>query len=65
MNLIPASFAIAGKCKAAFVDPPDAATTTAAFSNYFLVTISLGLIFFANKFITALPLETANLSRFS
>ena len=46
VNLIPASFAMAGKCRAAFVDPPDAATITAAFSNDFFVTISRGLIFF-------------------
>ena len=32
-NLIPASLAIAGKCNAAFVEPPDAATTLAAFSK--------------------------------
>ena len=49
VNLIPASFAIAGRCKAAFVDPPDAATTTAAFSSDFFVTISLGLIFFLSN----------------
>ena len=46
VNLIPASFAIAGRCKAALVDPPEAATTAAAFSKDLRVTISLGLIFF-------------------
>ena len=60
-NLIPISFAIAGKCKPAFVDPPVAATIVAAFSKDFLVTISHGLIFFANKFMTAFPLSTAYL----
>ena len=45
---MPISFAIAGKCKAAFVDPPVAATIVAAFYKAFFVTISLGLIFFAN-----------------
>jgi len=35
-NLIPISLAIAGKCKAAFVDPPVAATIVAAFSKDFL-----------------------------
>ena len=54
---MPASFAIAGKCKAALVDPPVAATTTAAFFKDSIVTISLGLIFFSIKFITALPLS--------
>ena len=38
-----------------------AATTVAAFSNAFLVTISLGLIFFSKSFITALPLLIAYL----
>ena len=42
LNFIPASWAIAGKCKAAFVEPPVAATIAAAFSNAFKVTISLG-----------------------
>ena len=40
---------------AALVEPPVAATTLAAFTNESIVTISLGLIFFSNKFIT-LPL---------
>ena len=53
VNFIPASFAIAGKCKAALVDPPEAATITAAFSKDFFVTISLGLIFFCIKLIIA------------
>ena len=44
------------------VDPPVAATTVAAFSKAFLVTISLGLILLASRFITALPLARAYLS---
>ena len=56
---MPASLASAGKCKAALVEPPVAATIVAAFSKDFFVTMSLGLIFFANKFITALPLFKA------
>ena len=40
-----------------YPDPPVAATIVAAFSKDFFVTISLGLIFFSNKFITALPLK--------
>ena len=52
---MPASFAIAGKCKAAFVDPPEAATTRAAFSNDFKVTISLGRKFNSINFITCFP----------
>ena len=44
-NLIPISFAKAGKCNAAFVEPPVAATIVAAFSKDFFVTISLGFIF--------------------
>ena len=37
---MPASFAIAGKCKAALVDPPVAATTTAAFFKDSIVVLS-------------------------
>jgi hypothetical protein len=61
-NLTPISLANAGKCNAALVDPPVAATIVAAFSNDLRVTICLGLIFFFNKFITALPLWKAYLS---
>ena len=56
-NLIPHSFAIAGKCKAALVDPPVAATITAAFFKDSIVTMSLGLILFFNNAITAFPLS--------
>ena len=56
VNLRPASLAMAGKCKAAFVDPPVAATTLAAFTKDSIVTMSLGLIFLSSKFIIALPL---------
>ena len=52
-----ASLAIAGKCKAALVEPPVAATTTAAFFKDSSVTMSRGLIFFSIKSITALPLS--------
>ena len=41
----------------------NAATIVAAFSKAFLVTMSLGLTCFFNKFITALPLCKAYLSR--
>ena len=64
-NFKPHSFAIAGKWRAAFVDPPVAATTTAAFFKASIVTISLGLIFFFNNSITCLPLSIAYLSRSS
>jgi hypothetical protein len=50
-------------CRAALVDPPEQATTLAALANECLVTISLGLILFLIRFITASPEETANLSR--
>ena len=40
----------------------NAATIVAAFSNDFFVTISLGFIFFSNKFITVWPLSKAYLS---
>ena len=55
---IPHSCAIAGRCSAAFVEPPVAATTTAAFSSDFRVTISRGRIRRASNSMTALPLST-------
>ena len=42
VKLMPASLAIAGKCSAALVDPPVAATMAAPFSSDLRVTISLG-----------------------
>ena len=39
---MPASCAIAGRCSAALVEPPDAATTMAAFSSALRVTMSRG-----------------------
>ena len=39
---IPISLAIAGKCNAAFVEPPEHATILAAFISEIFVTISLG-----------------------
>ena len=50
-----ASFAIANKCKTAFVEPPNAMTTVIAFSNASRVRISRGLISFSIKFMTASP----------
>ena len=41
-NSIPASFAIAGRCSAALVDPPVAATTRAALTKAARVQMSRG-----------------------
>src|ERR1700760_1068726 len=60
---MPHSCAMAGRCSAALVDPPDAATTTAAFSKALRVTISRGRRPIFSKFITAAPEATAYSSR--
>ena len=58
-----ASWAIASKCKTAFVEPPSAITTAIAFSNACLVIMSLGLISLDMRFIIASPAfnESSNL----
>ena len=45
VNLIPASLAIAGRCKAALVDPPVAATTLEALTSESIVTIVQSLVY--------------------
>ena len=52
---MPISLANAGKCSAALVEPPLHATTLAAFTKDFLLTISLGLICLSINFITETP----------
>ncbi len=54
----PASWAIAGRCSPAFVEPPVQATTRAAFSRLLRVTMSRARIDFSRRFITAMPLST-------
>ncbi len=61
----PASFAIAGKCSAALVEPPVAATTAAAFSNAARVQMSRGRRPLASSAITASPALSAKSSRAS
>ena len=61
----PASCAIAGRCRAALVEPPVAPTTTAAFSSAFMVTMSRGRRPSSSRRITARPLSTAKRSRSS
>ena len=51
---MPASCAMAGRCSAALVEPPVAATTMAAFSNALRVTMSRGRMPSARSRITAL-----------
>ena len=55
VNFNPTECAIAIKCKTAFVDPPRTKTILIAFSNAFIVIISLGLISFSNKIRIAFP----------
>src|SRR2546423_14953338 len=62
---MPHSCAIAGRCSAALVDPPDAATTAAAFSSARRVTMSRGRIFDAISSITFSPAVVQNASRIS
>ena len=56
-----AALAIARKCKTAFVDPPKTVTSLIAFSNDFLVTISLGLMSFSNNKRIASPAFTLSI----
>jgi hypothetical protein len=62
---IPASCAIAGRCSAALVEPPVQATTRAAFSSAFRVTMSRARMFFSIRFITATPEASPYWSRLS
>ena len=60
---MPASLAIAGRCSAPLVEPPVAATTTAAFSSARRVTISRGRMPVSSRRITAWPESAAYWSR--
>ena len=59
VNEMPHSWAMAGRCRAAFVEPPVAATTAAAFSKDFLVTMSRGRNWVAIRRTTVSPEATA------
>src|SRR3954447_23002320 len=52
---MPHSCAIAGRCSAALVEPPDAATTAAAFSSALRVTMSRGRMFWAHRCVASSP----------
>jgi hypothetical protein len=65
LNSIPHSCAIAGKCSAALVEPPDAATTAAAFSNALRVTMSRGRMFSRTRSTISSPAVMQNWSRTS
>ena len=56
---MPASFAIAGRCSPPLVEPPDAATTMAAFSKALRVAMSRGRMRRRSTFITASPEASA------
>src|SRR5438445_4324871 len=62
---MPASCAIAGRCSAALVEPPEAATTAAAFSRALRVTMSRGRRLDAIKSITFSPAVMQKASRIS
>ena len=62
---MPASCAIAGRCRPALVEPPVAPTTTAAFSSALRVTMSRGRSRLSSSAITARPDSTAQRSRSS
>ena len=62
---MPASCAIAGRCRAALVEPPEAATVMAAFSSALRVTMSRGRMFRAMSSITFSPAVVQNRSRIS
>ena len=49
---MPASLAMAGKCNAAFVEPPVAATTRAALMKASRVQMSRGRRFSSSRFMT-------------
>ena len=57
---IPASWAIAGRCRPPLVDPPEAATTTAAFSSDLRVTMSRARMPCSSSRITASPDASAH-----
>ncbi|MNY40997.1 hypothetical protein D3C86_1757780 [compost metagenome] len=54
----PTEWAMASKCRNAFVEPPKAITTVIAFSNAFFVIMSLGYISCSSSDITCLPAAT-------
>ena len=54
-SLTPKSFAVAGRCSTAFVDPPVAITPAMAFSKLLRVTIERGVMPFLTSPITILP----------
>ena len=62
-NAMPASWASAGRCSVAFVLPPVAATTAAAFSSDLRVTICRGRGPSRSRRITASPARSAYTSR--
>ena len=62
---MPASCAIAGRCRPALVEPPVAPATIAAFSSALRVTMSRGRRPDSIRAITARPDSTANRSRSS
>ena len=62
---MPASCAMAGRCSAALVEPPVAATVMAAFSNALRVTMSRGRILDASNCITCSPAAAQSASRIS
>ena len=65
VKLMPHSCAIAGRCRPPLVDPPVAATTTAAFSNASRVQMSRGRMLASIRRTTASPEATAYWSRLS
>ena len=62
---MPISCAMAGRCRAALVEPPVAATTVAAFSSAFSVTMSRGRMLLASSCITISPAVAQKRSRIS
>ena len=62
---MPASCAIAGRCRPALVEPPVAPATIAAFSSALRVTMSRGRSRLSSSAITARPNSTAKRSRSS
>ena len=65
MRLIPASFAIANKCKIPFVEPPTAFNIVIEFSNASNVTISSGFMPNSSNFVHAFPVSNTILFRLS
>ncbi len=62
---MPHSWAIAGRWRAALVEPPEAATTVAAFSSALRVTMSRGRMLRATSSITFSPAAMQKRSRIS